>query len=184
MVASENTVTFAGEVCLARLASTRTSWRHNLYPPDFTVSSVEASVAVSPCSTSTQIDLPDRAHLRTLVHVNCRHLWKSLLLYTCILGLLTVGAVYLATHSGFYTPVLTGSGLLLVVLGGGTAGKMGSTQTENAGGKGGTELMVSSPGLQSPLNTDTPVRLTFLFYGLGVFLWSPVILGTFRDTLV
>ncbi len=34
------------------------------------------------------------------------------------------------------------------------------------------------------METDTSLRLTLLFYGLGVFLWSLVVLGTLRDTLV
>ncbi|MFC7204923.1 hypothetical protein ACFQJC_15505 [Haloferax namakaokahaiae] len=80
--------------------------------------------------------------------------------------------------------ILAGTGLLLVAVGGGTVDRMGVTQTENAGGKGGAELMVDSSGLKSTLRTDTSLRLNLLFYGLGVALWSIVVLSTLGDTLV
>lgn len=116
--------------------------------------------------------------------MNVKPLWKPLFVYTGLFGLLTVGTIYFATHSGLYLLISAGIGLLFVVLGGGVAGKTGVTQTEHAGEEGGTELMVDSPGLWSPLDTDTSLRLTLLLYGFGVLLWSLIVLGTLRDTLV
>ncbi|WP_411967797.1 hypothetical protein [Haloferax sp. YSSS75] len=68
--------------------------------------------------------------------MNLESIWKPFVLYTCLLGLLTVGGVYLATHSGLYMLVVAGGGLLLVVLGGGAAGQMGASNVEHAGEKG------------------------------------------------
>ncbi|NLV02462.1 hypothetical protein [Haloferax volcanii] len=111
-------------------------------------------------------------------------LLKPLALYTGLLGLLTVGGVYLATHSGLYLLALTGAGVLLVVLGGGAVSQMGPSNVEHAGEKGGTNRVVSNAGLWSPVETDTSLRLALLCYGAGVFLWSLVVFGVLRDTLV
>ncbi|RDZ47260.1 hypothetical protein C5B91_06255 [Haloferax sp. Atlit-10N] len=116
--------------------------------------------------------------------MNLDALLKPVLLYTGLLGLLTVGGVYFATHSGLYMLGLTGAGVLLVVLGGGAAGQMGPSNVEHAGEKGGTNRVVSNAGLWSPVETDTSLRLTLLFYGAGLFLWSLVVFGVLRDTLV
>ncbi|CQR49929.1 MULTISPECIES: hypothetical protein [Haloferax] len=116
--------------------------------------------------------------------MNLDALWRPTLLYTGLLGLLTVGAVYLATHSGMYMLALLGAGVLLVVLGGGAVGQMGPSNVEHAGEKGGTNRVVSNAGLWSPVETDTSLRLALLFYGAGVFLWSLVVFGVLRDTLV
>lgn len=56
--------------------------------------------------------------------MNLKALWKPILVYTGLLGFLTVGTVYLTTHSGLFMLVIAGGGLLLVVIGGGTAGLM------------------------------------------------------------
>ncbi|POG54977.1 hypothetical protein [Haloferax marisrubri] len=116
--------------------------------------------------------------------MNLDALLKPLFLYTGLLGLLTVGSVYFATHSGLYMLGLTGVGVLLVVLGGGAVGQMGPSNVEHAGEKGGTNRVVSNAGLWSTVETDTSLRLTHLFYGAGVSLWSLVVFGVLRDTLV
>lgn len=108
-------------------------------------------------------------------------LWKPFLLYTGLLGLLTVGTVYLATHSLLFILVLTAGGLLIVVFNGGTAGRTSLGGAENSD-EGGTEF--DAAGLLPQTNSGIPLRLTLLFYGLGVFLWSLVVLITLRDTLV
>jgi hypothetical protein len=112
--------------------------------------------------------------------MSLRALWKPVLLYTGLLGLLTVGTVYLATHSLLYMLVLTAGGLLIVVLNGGTAGRTSLGGAENAD-RGEEEF--EAAGLVPQLHTDVPTRLVLLLYGLGVFLWSIVVLGTLRDTL-
>lgn len=113
--------------------------------------------------------------------MNLKTLWKPFLLYTCLLGLLTVGAIYLATHSGFLMLIVAGGGLLLVVLGGGTVGEMNASGAERGDGAG---MMVEHTGLWPHAHTDTSLRLVLLFYGVGVFLWSLIVLFTLRDTLV
>lgn len=117
-------------------------------------------------------------------HVNLQSLWKQLVLYTGLLGPLTVGVTYLATHSGLYMLILAGGGLLFVALGGGHAGRTSAGGAEHAGERGGTHMTVENGSLWSPTNTDTSLHLTLLFYGFGVFLWTPVVLFTLRDTLV
>lgn len=111
-------------------------------------------------------------------------LWKPVLLYTCILGLLTVGVVYFATHSGAVMLALAGVGLLFVVLGGGAAGQMGASNVEHAGDKGGAEKVASNAGLWTPVSTDTSLRVVLLFYGFGVLLWSLIVVFRYQDTLV
>ncbi|ELZ96500.1 hypothetical protein C440_05113 [Haloferax mucosum ATCC BAA-1512] len=83
-----------------------------------------------------------------------------------------------------YMVLLVGTGLLLVAAGGGAVGQMGVSQTEHAGETGGREAAPSTPGLKSTLNTDTSLRVSLLFYGFGIFLWSLIVLTTLRDTLV
>ena len=48
----------------------------------------------------------------------------------------------------------------------------------------GLGMMVEDTGLWPHTYTDTSLRLVLLFYGFGVFLWSLIVLGTLRDTLV
>lgn len=108
-------------------------------------------------------------------------LWKPVLLYTGLLGLLTVGTIYLTTHSGLFVLVLAAGGLLLVVLNGGTTGRTSLGGVEHSD-EGGAEF--EGAGLIPQTSTDVPLRLTLLFYGLGVFLWSVVVLFTLTGTLV
>lgn len=112
-----------------------------------------------------------------------RLLLKPLLLYTGLFSLLTVGGVYFTTHSGVYMLVLAGGGILLAALGGGAVGQTSVSHAER-GSENWGEVADSNSGLWSPMKTDTSLRLTLLFYGFGVFLWSLVVLGTLRDTLV
>jgi len=107
-------------------------------------------------------------------------LWRPVLLYSGLLGLLTVGTVYLATHSLLFVLLLAAGGLLIAVLNGGTAGRtsLGGTETSDEG-----ESELETSGLVPHPNTETPLGLSLLLYGLGVFLWSLVVLVTLRDTL-
>lgn len=109
-------------------------------------------------------------------------LLKPLLLYTGLLGLLTVGGVYLTTHSGLYMTVLAGGGVLLVALGGGAGGHPSVSSAERGIESLGDEA--DSNMIWSPMKTDTSPRLALAFYGFGVLLWSLVVLSTLRDTLV
>jgi hypothetical protein len=115
-------------------------------------------------------------------------LWKPVVLYTGLLGALTVGAVYLATHSGLFVLLVAGGGLLLAVLGGGTAGvvdgagMVDGVGAESAeGGGDGTEL--EATGFFARTTANASLRLVLLCYGSGVFLWSLVVLTALRDTL-
>ena len=109
-----------------------------------------------------------------------RALRKPVLLYTGLLGLLTVGTVYLATHSLAFVLVLTAVGLLLAVLNGGAAGKtsLGGSETTDDGG-----AEFDAAGLLPQTSTGVSLRLTLLLYGLGVFLWSLAVLVVLGDTL-
>jgi len=109
-----------------------------------------------------------------------RALWKPVLLYTGLLGLLTVGTVYLATHSLAFVLALTAVGLLVAVLNGGTAGatSLGGAENSDDG-----EAEFEEAGLLPQTSTAIPLRLTLLLYGLGVFLWSLAVLIALGDTL-
>lgn len=114
--------------------------------------------------------------------MDLKPLLRPVVLYTCLLGLLTVGTVYLVTHSGLVILVVAGAGLLLAVLGGGTASSVvNSSGTEPADGDG---LGMEATGLSSDTSTERSLRLVLLFYGVGVLLWSLVVLLTLRETLV
>ncbi|MFC5971176.1 hypothetical protein ACFPYI_07500 [Halomarina salina] len=111
--------------------------------------------------------------------MNLKPLLKPLLLHTGLLALLTVGAVYLATHSGLYMLALAGSGVVLAALGGGAAGQtnFGSNAEE-------AELVADGTGFFPEAITDGSLRFVLLFYGVGVLVWSIVVLSTLGDTLV
>jgi hypothetical protein len=114
--------------------------------------------------------------------MNRKALWKPVLLYSGILGVSTVGAVYLTTRSGVYILGVTGVGVLLVALGGGAAGRTG-TSHEGQMSVDWAESDSSLSGLGSALTPGISLRLTLLFYGLGIVLWSLVVLATLRGTL-
>jgi hypothetical protein len=108
--------------------------------------------------------------------VNLKGLWKPVLLYTALLGLLTVGAVHLATRSGLLVLFVAGGGLVLVILSVGSAGPTDGGAFENAEG-------LDAQGGWTQTDTDAPVSLPLLCYGFGVFLWSSILLVTFYDIL-
>ena len=108
---------------------------------------------------------------------------KPFLLYTGLLGLLTVSLVYLITHSGFLMLGLAGLGLFLFVLGGATVGPMSASGVEHAEDAG-AGLMVEDTGMWPHTYTQSSLRLILLFYGLGVFLWSLLVLLVLNETLV
>ncbi|MFD1514652.1 hypothetical protein [Halomarina rubra] len=111
--------------------------------------------------------------------MNLKPLLKPFLLFTCLLALLTVGAVYVATHSGLYMLVLVGCGVTLVALGSGAAGQTNSGIRAEE-----TEMMADGGGFWPDAITAGSLRLSLLFYGLGVVLWSVVVLAALGDTLV
>jgi hypothetical protein len=118
--------------------------------------------------------------------MNLETVWKPVLLYTGLLGLLTVGAVYLATYSGVFMLIVAGSGLLLVVLGGGTAGIVDGSGASNTGGDGQEVVLggdTDGMDLWPHTNTETSPRHVLLFYGSGLLLWSLTVLSTLSDTL-
>lgn len=112
--------------------------------------------------------------------MNLKPLSKPLLIFTCFLALLTVGAVYLATYSGPYMLGLVGVGVFLAALGGGAAGQNG---IGGAGHSEEREMTAGDTGLWAYTRTDTSFRVNLLFYGSGIVLWSVVVLTTLGDTL-
>jgi hypothetical protein len=113
--------------------------------------------------------------------MDVRKLWKPVVLYTCIFGLLTVGAVYLGTRSGVAMIALVGFGVLLVAAAGGAASMTSTGALDHADD---SQLPLSETGVSSHISTDTSLRVDVLCYGVGVLLWSVVVLTTLRDTLV
>jgi hypothetical protein len=113
--------------------------------------------------------------------MNLTSLWKPFVLYTCLLGLLTVGAVYFATYSGVYMLGLVGAGVLLVALAGGSASTMSTGALDHA--EDPHQSQSDTTGIAAYTSTDTPLRINLLFYGVGVLLWSLTVLFTLYDTL-
>lgn len=102
---------------------------------------------------------------------------KPVLLYTGVLGSLTVGTLHFATHSGLVVLFAGGGGgLVLVTLSVGTAGPTDGGGFENDEGLDATG---GWPGAE----TSTQLSLPLLCYGFGVLLWSFVALVTLYDVL-
>ncbi|QCQ75520.1 hypothetical protein E6P09_09695 [Haloferax mediterranei ATCC 33500] len=106
----------------------------------------------------------------------------TVLIYTILAGIITVGAIYLTTHSGLYLVLTAIIGVVLVALGGGQAGRTNVTsegvQEKEAIGRG----VVGNIHLPSTSGTDS-TRIILICYGLGLFLWSVIILQFFRSGL-
>ncbi|WP_227355119.1 hypothetical protein [Haladaptatus salinisoli] len=113
--------------------------------------------------------------------MNVTRLWKPLAVYSGLAAVVTVGLVYVATHSGALVLGVAGFGLMLVVLGGAAPGAVSSAGAEHAESAG-LGLMVEDMGLR-PGSSDVPVRALLFLYGLGLFLWSLTVLLTLRSTL-
>jgi len=110
--------------------------------------------------------------------VDRKALWKPVVLYTGLLGFLTVGALHFAAHSELV--VLfggIGGGLVLVTLSVGTTGPTDGGGFENDEG-------LDATGGWTGADTHTQHSLPLLFYGSGLLLWSFIVLVTFYDVLV
>lgn len=104
--------------------------------------------------------------------------------YTGLAGAITVAAVYFGSHSGPYILATGGIGLLFVVLGGADSSGLPTTTGPTMGtGKVSSEEM----GLQDLPVRPTPgnhsTHLILILYGLGLFLWSGVVVAFFRSGL-
>lgn len=101
--------------------------------------------------------------------------WNALLApiarYTLLAAVVTVGAAYLVFSSGLTLLVLSGAGIIFIVLGAGEAGAApasGFGMAENSGMESLTEGMDLLPGSSS----DYSLRAKLLFYGLGLLVWG------------
>jgi hypothetical protein len=106
---------------------------------------------------------------------------RSVVVYTVLLALLSVGIVYVVTASGLWILGTAFLGVLFVVLGGAAAGPVSPAGAEQA-----EEAMVDSAGSGGPFEVggfDTSLRSVLLFYGAGLTLWSACVLAFFRGTL-
>ncbi|WP_084186449.1 hypothetical protein [Haladaptatus litoreus] len=113
--------------------------------------------------------------------MNTHGLARATIFYTGIAGALTVGCLYLVAHSGLYMLIAMGAGILLVVLGGAASGPVSASavgEAEGAGLSGVTEGMQLQPSMEN-FNT----RAVLIFYGVGLILWSIVVLTVFRSGL-
>ncbi|ELZ82086.1 hypothetical protein [Haloferax larsenii] len=111
-----------------------------------------------------------------------RAIAMAVLVFTIIAGLATVGTIYYTTHSGLYLVFAAIAGLLLLALGGGQAGRTNVTE-------GGVH---EEGGIETEANVDIhaasaagrlSIRLVLICYGIGIFLWSVIILQYFRSGL-
>ena len=114
--------------------------------------------------------------------MDVRPIARGLAYYTVIAGALTVGCVYLLTHSGLYTVVTTGVGLLLVVLGGAAGGTVSGSLVEGADEAAISGTMAEDMQLR-PSPGDFGTRVVLIFYGVGLVLWSVIVLTVFRSGL-
>ncbi len=114
--------------------------------------------------------------------MDIRPITRGLAFYTIIAGAITVGCVYFLTYSGLYTVVAAGVGLLLVILGGAASITTGPTFVEGADEAAISGTMTEENQFHpSPADFDT--RTVLLFYGLGLVLWSVLVLTFFRSGL-
>ncbi|WP_276300656.1 hypothetical protein [Halorussus lipolyticus] len=103
--------------------------------------------------------------------------------YTVVAALVTVGAAYLAFSSGLTLLLLSGAGVILVVLGAAEAGaapaagvgaaESGDVGSIDSGGMGAVEEgMELVPGVGSGSGSNYSLRAKLLFYGLGLLVWG------------
>ncbi len=64
--------------------------------------------------------------------MSTRRIARATILYTIVAGGLTVGSLYLVTHSGFYMLAGMGAGIVLIVLGGAASGPVSASAVEGA----------------------------------------------------
>lgn len=105
---------------------------------------------------------------------------KPLALYSGLLGLVTVGAVFLVTHSGLDVLLIGGAGLALAFFGLVQAAPPGP----NAMGGPGMDLLTEDLGLRPSAYGTLPIRWRLVLYGVGLVGWSLVVLVGFRGALV
>ncbi len=114
--------------------------------------------------------------------MDIRPIARGLAFYTVIAGALTVGCVYFLTHSGLFTVVTTVVGLLLAILGGAAGGTVSGSIVEGADEAAMSGAMAENMQLR-PSPGDFGTRVVLIFYGLGLSLWSVVVLTFFRSGL-
>ncbi|WP_435358862.1 hypothetical protein [Haloarchaeobius sp. DFWS5] len=111
--------------------------------------------------------------------------------YTVVAGAITVGLVYFLTNSGLYIVALAALGVVVAVLGGASGGTTvggsdiggGADISFGRGEEGGmSEMMVKDMKL-APNSGKFGGGLILIFYGLGLTLWSVVVLNFFSAGL-
>ena len=114
--------------------------------------------------------------------MNIRAIARMVALYTVILGVVTVGGVYVVFHSGLYILIIAAAGLLLVGLGGGSLGAVSPSATRGTEEAEISEMM--GEHIQPrPSMTAFGVRLALILYGIGLVVWSIIVLAFFRSGL-
>lgn len=101
---------------------------------------------------------------------------------TCVLGVVTVAFVYGLTHSGVLILGLAGLGVICIAVGGGTAGQVTSGES-GYGEYGELGTTVDDTGIWPGVSSDTPFQVRLFFYGIGLVLWSLVVLRLFSSNL-
>ncbi|ADD07009.1 uncharacterized protein Nmag_3459 [Natrialba magadii ATCC 43099] len=114
--------------------------------------------------------------------MNLRRLVKPLVMDTCVLGVLTVALVYGLTRSGLLIVGLAGLGIICIAVGGGTAGQVTSGQS-GYGEYGEVGTPVDDTGIWSGVSPDAPFQVRLFFYGVGLVLWSLIVLRLFSSNL-
>ncbi|WP_049969916.1 hypothetical protein [Haladaptatus cibarius] len=113
--------------------------------------------------------------------MDIRPIARGLAFYTVLAGAITVGGVYFLTYSGLYTLVVTGVGLLFIVLGGAASGPVGASAVETGDAEISGMMVEDTQLLPSP--GEFGARAILLFYGAGLVLWSVIVLTFFQSGL-
>lgn len=87
--------------------------------------------------------------------------------YSVVLAAASAGGVYLLARSGAALLLAAGLGLLLAVLGAGTAGPTVDAGVESGTGEGGGPVDAAGVGQTA---TRAPVQVVLLLYGTGLLV--------------
>jgi hypothetical protein len=111
-------------------------------------------------------------------------------LYTVVVGVVTVGGVYLLFHSGLYILVVVAAGMVSIAVGSVLVGGTGAT---TLGGVGASfdeaietsvfDQMVGGNTSGGPSAVAVRVPLVLILYGVGLVFWSIVALAFFGSGL-
>jgi hypothetical protein len=103
-------------------------------------------------------------------------------IYTVLAGGVTVGGVYVLSHSGLYILGTAAVGMAFLGLGGGSVGAVSARATEGTEEAEISQMTSGSVGAGTATKVGA-ARLVLVLYGVGLLLWSIIVLTFFRSGL-